>query len=325
MKLLYISSAIILSVCSLAVQAQDPFYSQAHRAPLSLNPALAGEGQTQAFRAQSNLRSQWWGGSVQPYKTGSASLEHKISTGEHNAITLAAGFQSETSNGGVLKNNFLSAGAAYHLAVDAAGKHTVSVGLLGTYANRMIDLMKATTQSQFGSFGFMRGTTAYDPIVNRTNRYFDVQTGVGYSFAGERVSYHLGGALYHAARPRETAYGGDGYRLARRSVVEANFGYVNDEGGKWSVRANAQSQASHQVQQFAVDYRLPIGGDKDAAALTFGLGMRPRDSYFPYVGLEWQGFAAGLSYDRVTGSIHRYYNQVNSAELTLAYSFGKKK
>lgn len=317
---------LILSLClGLAAAAQDPFFSQAQRAPLSLNPALAGEGQQHATRVQANLRSQWWGGGIQPYKTAAFTLEHKIAAGDNNYLALAGGFQSEQSNGGVLKNNFVSAGAAYHLSLDAAGNNKVSVGLLGTYANRMLDITKATTQTQFGSFGFMRGTVAYDPIVNRSNKYFDVQAGVGYDHKGDKVDYHVGGALFHAARPRETAYGGEGYRIARRAVAEGSMGIRLEEGSVLSVRANYQSQASHNVIQAAVDYRLQVGDAKDETALLFGLGVRPRDAFFPYVALEWQGLQVGLSYDRVSGQIHRYYNQVNSAELTLAYGFGKKK
>lgn len=186
-----------LSFCfGLFASAQDPFFSQAHRAPLSLNPALAGEGQKKATRVQANLRSQWWGGGIQPYKTAAFTLEHKVVTAEHNFLSLAGGFHSEESNGGILKNNFFMAGTAYHLAVDVAGKNTISVGLLGTYANRMLDPMKATTQTQFGSFGFMRGTTAYDPILNRSNKYFDVQAGMAYSHDGDKFKYHFGAAIF---------------------------------------------------------------------------------------------------------------------------------
>jgi hypothetical protein len=253
------------------------------------------------------------------------SLERKIAIGEGgNALALAAGFQNETSNGGVLKNNFFSVGAAYHNALDKEGRHAVAVGLLGTYANRMLDPMKATTQSQFGSFGFMRGTTAYDPVMNQTNRYVDVQAGVGYTYSGEKWNWHVGGALYHAARPNDGAYANDSYQIPRRAVLEGAFGYRNKEGGKLNLRANIQRQADHQVEQVAVDYRLPFGEAKDGTALTFGLGARIMDSFFPYVQLEWHGLAVGLSYDRVTGQVHRYYNQVQSAELTLAYGFGKK-
>lgn len=325
MKLRNIITAMILLACSQSATAQDPFYSQAHRSPLSLNPALAGDGQQSAWRVQSNLRSQWWGGGTQPYKTGSLSLEHRIALGdEGNALALSGGFQSEVSNGGILKNNFASFGAAYHNRLDGLGRHSVSVGLLGTYANRLLDPSGATTQTQFGSFGFMRGSVAYDPVMVVKHRYWDVQAGLGYSYRGEQWSGHLGGAVFHAARPEEGAYMTGGYRLARRNVAEGSLGYLNGQGGKWTLRANAQWQGQHRVQQLAVDYRLPIGEDA-GQALSFGLGKRLGDAFFPYVQLEWQGLAIGMSYDAVDGAVHRYYNRVNSAELTLAYSFGKKK
>ncbi|WP_132051185.1 PorP/SprF family type IX secretion system membrane protein [Pseudocnuella soli] len=324
MNLRKISTAIILLLIQQSASAQDPFFSQAHRSPLAINPALAGEGQTTSWRLQGNMRSQWWGGSTQPYKTGAVTVEHRIDMSQPgSALTLAGSFQSEVSNGGILKNNYASVGAAYRNALDRAGRHSLSVGLLGTFANRLLDPSGATMQNGFGSFGFMRGV-AHDPVTVQKHRYWDVQTGIGYSYKGAQWSAHLGGALFHAARPEESAYNyGNGYRIPQRKVAEGTMGYINAEGAEWTLRANAQWQGQHEVQQVAVDYRFPIG-EEAGRSLTFGLGSRIGDSFFPYVQLEWEKLSVGLSYDAVTGSVRRHYNQVRSAELTLAYGFGKK-
>jgi len=323
MKLQHIFLALLL-VSTSAAKAQDPFFTQAQRAPLSLNPALAGAEQTKPWRIQANMRSQWWGGGTQPYKTGAVTLEHRIQLSETgNALALAASLQNEVSNGGILKNNYISVGAAYHMALDAAGHHRITAGLLGTYANRLLDPSGATTQTQFGSFGFMRGSVPYDPIGAQKYQYWDAHAGLGYTFDNSQWKAHVGGAMFHAPKPQINANQDDAYVLAQRKVVEGSFGFRNQQGGEWTFRSNAQWQGEHAVQQIAADYRLPLG-EEEGQALTFGVGHRVGDAYFPYVQLEWQGVALGLSYDAITGSVRRFYNQVQSAELTLAYSFGKK-
>ena len=325
MKLHHIILVPLMLLLSLpALWAQDPFFSQAQRAPLSLNPALAGEGQEKAWRIQGNMRSQWWGGSTQPYKTSVVTLERRIRLNEiGNALVLAGSFQNEVSNGGILKNNYVSLGAAYEMALDGAGHHRLTAGLLGTFANRLLDPTGATTQTQFGSFGFMRGTAAYDPIGAQKYQYWDAHAGLGYTFDNNQWSWHLGGALFHAAKPQVNANREDTYTLSQRKVLEGSLRLRNQQGGIWTLRSNAQWQREHAVQQVAVDYRLQLG-EEEGQALTFGLGHRVGDAYFPYVQLEWQGIALGLSYDAVTGPVRRFYNQVQSAELTLAYSFGKR-
>ena len=325
MKLQKVLFAIILLAGQQSgLWAQDPFYSQPQRAPLALNPALAGEGQTSAWRVQGNIRSQWWGGGTQPYKTSSVTLEHRISLNDAgNALVLAGSFQNEASNGGILKSNYASLGAAYHMALDATGQHRIAAGLLGTYANRLLNIAEATTQTQFGSFGFMRGSTAYDPVAAQKYQYWDVQAGLGYSYTGGQWSWHLGGALFHAAKPQESTTHDDAYELPKRKVVEGTLGYRNRQGGKWMLRSNVQWQGEHAVQQVAVDYQLPIG-EEAGRMLLFGAGHRFGDAYFPYVQLDWQGISVGMSYDAITSPVRRFYNKVQSAELTLAYNFGKK-
>lgn len=60
--------------------------------------------------------------------------------------------------------------------------------------------------------------------------------------------------------------------------------------------------------QTGLDYRFDVGKVRDETALLFGLGVRPHDAFFLYVALEWQGLQVGLSYDRVSGQIRRFYN-----------------
>lgn len=186
------------------IKAQDPHFSQYFTSPMTINPALTGK-EVSDWRAGLNTRSQWWGGAVKPYYTMTASLEKSIPLGsnEQHYWGLGAMVVSDQSNGGLLKNNYFSLSAAYHLGLDGEGKHLLGAGLTGTYANRVLDPGKFQFQSQLGSMGFQRDIPSNDPVNVAKNQYFDVSAGLHYSYNGDRYGLSAGAALFHVATPRE--------------------------------------------------------------------------------------------------------------------------
>src|SRR6478736_10474558 len=155
---------VLLMLAGKITNAQDPHYSQYFSSPMTLNPALIGKG-VDDWRLALNYRSQWWGGYVQPYNTTTASAEKRLLKSKTDKNSLAFGFSvlSESSNAGVLKNNYFSGGAAYNLALDGTGETLLGAGMSVTYANRLLDASKFEFQTQYGSMGFQR-TASNDPV-----------------------------------------------------------------------------------------------------------------------------------------------------------------
>jgi hypothetical protein len=92
---------------------------------------------------------------TKPFNASLVSYEQKISQKKQLNDYFAVGgmMMMESSNGGLLKNNYLNLSTAYHNALNEDGTRKLSVGLGVVYANRMLDASKFITQSQFGSFG----------------------------------------------------------------------------------------------------------------------------------------------------------------------------
>ena len=90
-KLKYILFLIIgLSMNYEKVIAQDPVFSQFYSSPMSLNPALAGNGDAN-WRVVANHRSQWIGQGLDPLTTSSVSFDGKLFKQKNNEINYIGG------------------------------------------------------------------------------------------------------------------------------------------------------------------------------------------------------------------------------------------
>ena len=90
-KLKYILFLIIgLSMNYEKVIAQDPVFSQFYSSPMSLNPALAGNGDAN-WRVVANHRSHWIGQGLDPLTTSSVSFDGKLFKQKNNEINYIGG------------------------------------------------------------------------------------------------------------------------------------------------------------------------------------------------------------------------------------------
>ncbi len=305
--------------------AQDPHFSQYASSPMTLNPALIGKGSDGNWRFASIFRTQWWGGGSAPaYNTYTASLEKRFSSSATNSgFAFGISMLSESSNAGLLKNNFLSGGISYRQALDVQGKESLTAGFTVTYGNRFLDASKLYFQSQFGSMGFDRSIPSGDPVTIAGNSYTDINAGIQYSRSNNKMGYSLGAAVFHVGTPTAGASNGNEYSLPSRISLQAGMQFhVGADQLHFSSTADIQSQQS--VYTFGAIYKAHIN-DAPLEFLNIGIWQRFGDSFYPYIAIEDENWLAGITYDVVTSSEKKLYGSVQSLELSLMFKFGKKK
>ena len=126
-----------LLLCSSAVFAQDPNFSQFIASPMSINPALTSDGET-AWRAMSNIRTQWVGiGSS--YITQSLSIDGKLKKfDDENYLGIGGMIIAEKAMDGIYKSTYFNLNTSYHLTLDNRG-NGLAVGLGYINNNTRID------------------------------------------------------------------------------------------------------------------------------------------------------------------------------------------
>jgi type IX secretion system PorP/SprF family membrane protein len=303
-------------------QAQDPHLSQYFTSPMTLNPALVGKD-VPDWRAMVNYRSQWWSAAVAPFTTTSASLEKNFQSGSSGKSSLGIGFNmlSDASNSGLLKNNYLTLGVAYNIALDAQGNSLFGIGLEGAYANRMLDASKFEFQSQFGSMGFQRSVPSGDPVNVLSNNYWDMNVGAHLSSRQRTWGYNLGAAVFHASRPVDGSFSNATYNIDRRFSLQAGIVFYLHSKDELHTTSTVDFQGQNSIVTLGAVYKLKFVDNIDG--LNIGLFNRFNDALYPYLGLELKNFLIGASYDIVTSQVKN--TSVQSMEFSFAWHFGSPK
>ncbi|HVX52434.1 MAG TPA: PorP/SprF family type IX secretion system membrane protein [Chitinophagaceae bacterium] len=303
--------------------AQDPHFSQFYSSPLTLNPAFTGKFDGN-FRFAANYRNQW--PSIDhAYETGTASvdfpiLRNKISYRDILGIGLMA-YTDKSSNGAV-SYNYFSASAAFHKGLDEDGYSQLGMGFQATYSNMLINTSKLFFEDQLTPTGFdpFKPTGETFNTSTLSSHYVDLNAGLLYTTStSDRDNYYAGISVYHITRPKQS-FTGALYLLDPRATFHAGGYFPVGEtttlhfSGLYSTQANAHETVLGGAMEFA------LSPDEDHPLNFYaGAWMRFGDALIPYVGLEYNQFRLGTTYDVNTSSLKTASQSRGGIELSLIY------
>jgi type IX secretion system PorP/SprF family membrane protein len=330
-KLFLFSIVMMLGVK--LVHSQDPRFSQYFASPMTLNPALIGKG-VNDWRASINYRNQWFGNATAfPFVTSTVSLEKRISTEKtgNNQLAIGTVFLTDKSNGGLLKNNFISFGVAYNNALDLEGNQLLGGGISISYRNRILDPSKFIFQSQFTSGGYQPGFGTPDGVNIDRNSYIDLNAGLSYSERRKTMGFNVGISYYNAAKPRDGAYLNDEHLLNSRISIQGGLQFYlkGDDELDFSLNTNHQGNGMDVRDMVMLGAIYKIGfGDKDKGLnrINFGGWTRFSESAVAYIGLEsTKNWLFGISYDFTLNSLTSVYSNMQTMEASFVWQFSGKK
>lgn len=312
----------LLAIVWIGASAQDPHFSQFFSSPLTLNPAYTGKFDGN-FRVSGNYRNQW-PTINNAFTTATAAIDFTVLQNQIPEFdTWGVGIMglNDQSGNKILNNNFLSVSTAYHKTLDENGYHTLTVGFQGSYANKRLDLTKATFEDQLTSLGF---TGVTSEVFSNNNHvainYFDVNAGLLYSGSTNGFNnFYLGVSTYHINRAKESFVGGN-YVLNSRMTIHGG-GYVPMGASTTfhgSIIHQRQARASETILGGAVAFSLSDDEELEANLYT-GLWYRFGDAFIPYVGIDFSGLRLGYSYDINHSSLSTASNSRGGNEISLIF------
>lgn len=322
-----LSILIIASLTLLTVKAQDPNFSQFFVSPLTLNPALTGKFNGD-FRIAGNYRDQWPSIS-KAFITSTASLDMPILRGRISELdTWGVGILAMTDKtaNGILSTNLLSITTAYHKGLDEDGLHQVGIGFQATYNTKRLDGTKLNFEDeldQFGGWSIPSGEVINNQMLNLS--YFDVSAGFLYNGSTDGYNnFYFGASAYHLNKPRESFTGDVFYTLNQRYTVHAGGAIPLGDATRTiflSSLYSHQAGANNIVIGGAVGFAL---NDEPDNPSNFYAGMWTRfnnvnDAIIPYVGLEFNGFRLGASYDVNISSLNTASQSRGGLEVSLIF------
>lgn len=309
------------------VKAQDPNFSQFFVSPLTLNPALTGKFNGD-FRLAGNYRDQWPSIS-KAFITSTVSLDFPVLRGSLSDLdTWGIGVLAMTDKtaNGILSTNLLSITTAYHKGLDEDGLHQIGVGFQATYNTKRLDGTKLNFEDELDQFGGW--TIPSGEIINNQTlnlNYFDVSAGVLYNGSTDGYNnFYFGASAYHLNKPKESFTGDVFYTLNQRYTLHAGGAIPLGDATR---TIYLSSLYSHQAgaNNFVVGgaYGIALNDDPDNPSNFYG-GLFTRfnnvnDAIIPYVGLEFNGFRLGASYDVNISSLKTASQSRGGLEISLIY------
>lgn len=314
-------------VLSTSARAQDPNFSQFFVSPLTLNPAMTGKFNGD-FRIAGNYRDQWPAIS-KAFITSTASLDFPVLRGRLSELdTWGVGVMAMTDKtaNGILSTNLLSISTAYHKGLDEDGLHQIGVGFQASYNTKRLDGTKLNFEDeldQFGGWSIPSGEPINNQMLNLT--YMDVSAGFLYNGSTDGYNnFYIGASAYHLNKPRESFTGDVFYTLNQRYTVHTGGAIPLGDAtrtiylsGLYSHQAGANNFVLGGAAGFALN-------DEPDNPSNFYAGVWTRfnnvnDALIPYLGLEFNGFRLGASYDINISSLKTASQSRGGLEISLIY------
>jgi type IX secretion system PorP/SprF family membrane protein len=307
-------TAVILFIAALA-SAQDIHFSHMHRAPLQLNPALAGASNAD-IRMGAMYRSQWQSVPV-PYTTAMA-----FADGRFGPQGLGVGIQLLTDKAGDGEMRWFQGAVSVSYAVDISEQFSLSAGLQGAFAQRSFEWGRLTFDEQYDGDQFNAGAATGEDVKANNLSFPSLGAGLNlrYAIPGTRTQFDFGAGVHQLLQPQASFFNDDTVRISRR--FSPYLLCVVQVAPKLDIAARAWPMSQSPYAQFvtgaALIYHLQTARDREIS-LELGMLNRWNDALIPHVGLRYRTWEAGFSYDINLSDFQSATNQRGGPEFFLQH------
>ena len=321
--------AILISLISIGLNAQDIHFSQFTASPLNLNPALTGLFNAD-FRVVGNYRSQWASVTV-PYRTYSTSLDFGLLKGNLGSDVLGVGliFYNDVAGDSEFSTTQLSLSLAYQKSL--GNSHFVSVGLQGGMIQRKINYNKLQFGSQFDGEKYNETLSSGEVFTQDNFTYMDALAGLLWFWApGQRSNIYAGIALPHVNRPN-ISFMSDQDKLYRKLVIHS--------GSQHFLKDNLDLLPSVVLFKKGPSFELNFGSylkfllqgeQRSKAETSFYIGAWFRisgneskalkeDAFILSTKMDYKRISLGFSYDINVSELQPASNYKGGPEISLIY------
>ena len=305
------------------VYSQDLHFSQFFEAPLLRNPALAGIF-TGDYRIQGVYRDQW-NSFTNAYRTGSFNGEYKLPVGRTDDF-LTLGLQILYDKAGSAGLTSTQVFPAINYNKSLSNRHTsyLSLGFMGGYVEKRIDISKITTNNQFDGAAFNPSLATGETFPSPDIHYWDGSVGMSFNSSfgqNDQNSMFVGVAYHHLNRPMNSFYQNTSVELQPKLVFSGGAKFNLDERSEFTIQADYSSQGIARETIGGVMYGYKLGEFTDDPKYVLGIGafMRIGDAFIPVIKLDMLPLSMAISYDVNISSLNTVSQGQGGFELSISY------
>jgi type IX secretion system PorP/SprF family membrane protein len=325
-----ITTLFILLITSVNVFAQTPYSSQNFNATNFLNPASVGFGINNKF--QTFYRNQFSGVS-NPYRTIGIGLDIGLLKTEANEgnNNFGMGIQvvSEQVMNGILQTNAITLSFADRIFLNELKTSHLALGISATLITRTIDGERLTFGDQYNS-GRLFNSASME-VVNAFPSKYSTNAGIMYTYSSEKMFLQIGGSVFFINRSANTQVDEkleqtyQSLEQTYQSLAMINFEKIIGEDKTILFHADYQKRVESEYYYTGAALGLPLYNSKGKMnRMYIGCFYRSKEAVIPYVGLLYNKYKFGLSYDIYQSSIPMSSLHPQTFEFTLSTYLGRR-
>jgi type IX secretion system PorP/SprF family membrane protein len=302
--------------------AQTPFMSQPFVATNFFNPANVGFGTNNQF--QTFYRNQF-SGVGDPFKTIGVGVDFALFKNEENEgyNNFGLGLQgvSEQVLNGVLQTNEITLSLANRVFLNKDRTSFFSIGISSTYISRNIDRNALTFGDQYNS-GRLFNTTSLETIGDFPTK-FSTNGGIMYSFVSPDVFLQTGASTFYINRSANALNYGN-VNQSFQMITTLNYEHRIMEDNTFFIHADYQNRLEAEFVYVGGAVGLPMNVmDERQNKFYVGCFYRSKDAIVPYVGMLYNKYKIGLTYDIYQNSMTMSNLHPQTIEFNLSTYLGR--
>lgn len=335
-KTLFILALSALASGASAQMGLDPQFSFYNRNTLNVNPALAGQSDAK-WQVQNFFREQAYVIS-QPFTSGGMNLDINlpINAWSGNIWGVGLSFIGDEQGDTRLRNFYGSATIAVGQYLDPREEHSISIGIQAGMAQRYNRYTDIYWDNQWAGdrFNLRRPTGENLQFLGDLQRYFDLSTGVQYSYDGDLMDMTAGYAAYHANSPDASLYIDTSlYSLPTRHTVHWRMEHRLRKDNMMalvpSFMATRQGKTNNIIFgnhfKFYFNEATRVTGKRKLYSMSLGVHHRLLKDVIGSIMFDLAGWSFGAAYDVSVGSINKFNGYQGAWEVMLGYRAGFRK
>lgn len=295
---------VIFFFCTSSSQGQDIHFSQFMQSPLNLNPAQTGNFDG-AYRFAGNARRQWSSVTI-PYQTFGISADAKNFLRAKNIGTGISIYHDKTGDSHFSTLQVNLAGS-YTFNLNKDGSHNIIVGAQTGFTQRRIDYSNLSFDNQYNGFFYDPNIPSTELFQNEGRIYANLNAGITWTrILEDRKRISSGFAVHNLTTPPQSFFGNTQIQLDRR--MSFHLSGQHPLTGKFDLLPSLlfMGQGTYReliigssVKYIMEDNRSRYKNTKvhHYRAMYFGGWARTRDAGFITVGMDYDEWYVGLSYD----------------------------
>jgi type IX secretion system PorP/SprF family membrane protein len=309
---------MVFSLVAINSIAQDIHYSQFYNSPLNLNPANTGmfDG---TYRFAANQRTQWRSVTV-PFSTFSISAD-AFQPKEIKGLSLGILANHDIAGDSHFKTFQFNFTGAYHFNPGGDSTQKINIGVLGGIVNRNISYTDLYFDNQYDGFIYNPSLGTGENFQRESRTYMNLQLGaVYYKLLGKRKFIIGGISLANITKPRQSYFDVRTINLDRKFNLHASANIPLNDKFELAPSILMQFQGTYKELILGSNLRYILLNERGVyRAVLGGIYYRGKDAAYLKVGLDYDNWIAGVSYDFNVSDLHLASNYRGSLEFSFIY------